>query len=76
MIKRTLVKLAAVIAAMCAAGAVGFVVILVIGYPLDAFLPRKYNWLAVPFVAGAVLPLIAWAGIVTHRFVKRWLDVW
>lgn len=71
MIKRTLVKLAATIAAMCAAGATAFVAILVVSYPMEAFVPRKYNWLAVPFFAGAILPFMFWAGFTAHNFVKR-----
>ena len=71
MIKRTLVKLAAVIAAMCAAGVAGFGAVLVVGYPIEVFLPRQYNWLAVPFFVGAILPLMFWAGFTAHNFVKR-----
>jgi len=76
MIKRTLTKLAAVIAATCAVCATAFVAILVVGYPMDAFMPRRYNWLAVPFVTGAVLPLSAGMGIVVYRSVKRLIARW
>jgi hypothetical protein len=71
MIKRTLAKLAAVIAAPCAVCATAFVAILAVSYPMEALIPRKYNWLTVRFVAGAVLPLSAGMGIVAYRFVKR-----
>jgi hypothetical protein len=76
MIKRTLAKLAAVTAATCAVCATAFVAILVASYPIKAFVPRKYNWLAVPFSVGAILPLSAGMGIVAHRFVKRLMAHW
>jgi len=66
-----LVKLAAGIAATCAACATAFVAILVVSYPMEAFVPRKYNWLTVPFFVGAILPLSVGMGIVAFRFVKR-----
>jgi hypothetical protein len=72
---RTLVKLVAVIAASCAVCATAFVGALVVGYPMDAFLPRKYDRLAnlaITFAAGVILPFSAWMGIVAYRFVMRW----
>jgi hypothetical protein len=38
---------------------------------MDAFLPRKYNWVAVPFFVGAVLPLSLTAGAMAYRRVKK-----
>jgi hypothetical protein len=65
--KRTLVKLASVIAASCAFVATGVVAI----YPMDFIPHSKYDGLVVTSLVWAILPLSAGIGMVAHRFVKR-----
>jgi hypothetical protein len=61
----------AVVAAVVTFCASAFALIAVFGYPMNAFLPRKYNWLAVPLIAGAVLSLSVTAGAMAYRRVKK-----
>jgi hypothetical protein len=68
---RDLASPIAVVAAIVAFCVSAFALIAVFGYPMDAFLPRKYNWLAVPFLVGAVLALSLTAGAMVYRRVKK-----
>jgi hypothetical protein len=63
----------AIVAAVVTFCASAFALIAVFGYPMDVFLPRKYNWLAVPLLVGAVLSLSLTAGAMAYRRVKKGL---
>ncbi len=59
---------------LVAAGSSAFALIAIFGYPLDVWLPRKYDWVAVPLFVGAVLPISLGLGLVTNRWVGKKLD--
>lgn len=68
-------KLLAILAFAGASLGSAILLIVVLTYPADAgLIPRKYDWILVPAIAGFVLPFSGGLGVVAYRWVRARFD--